>query len=96
MFTEVHDVLEIKREKRLIVMCHYPIRVWHHWDKGSLMLHGHTHGEIQPVRKFHLVLDVGVDAHKFMPWSYSQIMEYMHPRIELYDSNIESKNVIYY
>jgi calcineurin-like phosphoesterase family protein len=85
LFVKVKDILEIRRSRRLIVMCHYPIRLWHHWDKGSILLSGHAHQVLKPVSDIHLTLDVGVDGHEFRPWSYAEVMEYMAPRIEKYD-----------
>lgn len=67
-----HDILEIRREGRLLVMCHYPFLYPHHWDKGAWNLHGHMHGEGEP----HLtlpVMDVGVDIWNYTPISYNEI-----------------------
>lgn len=58
-FVAVHPGLyEIEIEGQLIVLCHYPIRDWHHCNKGAWHLFGHTHGLLRPHGKS---VDVGVD-----------------------------------
>lgn len=50
---------EIKIDKKLVVLCHYPMLVWNKSHYGSLHLHGHSHGHItQTGTRF----DVGIDA----------------------------------
>lgn len=86
MFVSTHDILEIERNNRLIVMCHFPIRCWHHWDKGAMHLFGHCHGMLKSRGQHDLVMDVGVDDNNFKPWSYNQIMDVMKPKFEKYNS----------
>lgn len=70
-----------------IVMSHYPMVTWHGSGRGSWMLHGHCHGNLQeefvgsdgiqyrlpPAKR----LDVGVDVHNFKPLTYAQIKAIM-------------------
>jgi calcineurin-like phosphoesterase family protein len=62
--------------KRLIVLCHYAMRVWNkrHW--GSWHLYGHSHGKL-PDLPDSLSFDVGVDAWDFRPVSYDQVRSRM-------------------
>jgi calcineurin-like phosphoesterase family protein len=47
-----------------LVLCHYPFRTWRDMGKGTINLHGHSHGRLKPLpRQF----DVGVDAWDFQP-----------------------------
>jgi calcineurin-like phosphoesterase family protein len=47
-----------------LVLCHYPFRTWRNMGKGTINLHGHSHGRLKPMpRQF----DVGVDAWDFQP-----------------------------
>lgn len=41
-----------------VVMCHYPLRTWHQSNRGSVQLHGHTHGRLAPLERQY---DVGLD-----------------------------------
>lgn len=51
-----------------IIMCHFPMYRWEHCDKGSIMLHGHSHGKVDLDNhnlniKDHLIrIDVGLDG----------------------------------
>ena len=49
---------------RMIVLCHYPFRSWNKQHKGSINLHGHSHGRMKPLVR---QLDVGVDVWDFQP-----------------------------
>ena len=48
----------------LLVLCHYPFRSWRGMAKGSLNLHGHSHGRMKPLPR---QIDVGVDVWDFRP-----------------------------
>lgn len=84
-FLKVKDFLEVKFGDQMVVMCHYPHRVWHHWDKRSMHLHGHCHGYIPDTAMHHLCLDVGVDCHGFSPLSYAEVLGKLAPRFAAYD-----------
>jgi calcineurin-like phosphoesterase family protein len=54
-----------------LVLCHYPFRSWRGMDKGSVNLHGHSHGRLKPqLRQF----DVGVDVWAFRPVTLAEIL----------------------
>ena len=47
-----------------LVLCHYPFRSWKGMGRGSVNLHGHSHGRLKPLpRQF----DVGVDVRNYRP-----------------------------
>jgi calcineurin-like phosphoesterase family protein len=60
-FEEIHNYLEIKRDKRKIVMFHYPIAEWNQMHRGSIHFYGHLHGNPSGLEGFR-ALDVGMDA----------------------------------
>jgi calcineurin-like phosphoesterase family protein len=66
--------LEIKEADKLIVLCHYSMRVWNKSHYGSLMLYGHSHGSMEGNDQS---LDVGVDCWNFEPITLEQILERM-------------------
>lgn len=51
--------VEIEVEGQSIVLCHYPMRSWHHCQRGVWHLYGHVHHLLPPFGKS---VDVGVDA----------------------------------
>ncbi len=60
-FEAIHKYLEINHNGHKICMMHYPISEWNQCHRGSVMLHGHLHGN--PSGLTHCrVRDVGFDA----------------------------------
>ena len=54
-----------------LVLCHYPFRRWKGMDRGSVNLHGHSHGRLKPLpRQF----DVGVDVRDFRPVTLAELL----------------------
>lgn len=60
-FGEVHYLLHLRLDKKLMVLCHYPMAEWRSGSMGSVHFHGHCHGRYSPSGK---TLDVGWDVHK--------------------------------
>jgi len=68
----VQPYLEIEVDDISLVLCHYPFRSWRGMGKGSVNLHGHSHGRMKPQpRQF----DVGVDVWGFRPVTLSEILQ---------------------
>jgi len=72
-----------------IVLDHFAGRVWHHSDKGSWQLYGHSHGELPDDHSL-LSMDVGVDAHNWYPQSLDTIRELMGRKIKWMQRRIDS------
>jgi calcineurin-like phosphoesterase family protein len=54
-----------------LVLCHYPFRRWKGMDRGSVNLHGHSHGRLKPLpRQF----DVGVDVRDYRPVRLAELL----------------------
>ncbi len=63
---------EIECDGYFLVLCHYPFRSWNRQNRGSLNLHGHSHGRMKPQpRQF----DVGVDARGYRPVDLPTVLE---------------------
>jgi calcineurin-like phosphoesterase family protein len=60
----VQTYAELTLHGATLVLCHYPFRTWNGMHRGSLNLHGHSHGRLSPLRG---QIDVGVDAQGFEP-----------------------------
>ena len=60
-FGEVYKILEVKHQRRKIVMCHFPMAEWNQGQYGALHFYGHCHGRLQHHGKS---VDVGWDVHK--------------------------------
>lgn len=60
----IQTYAEIERAGRFLVLSHYPFRSWNRQHRGSLNLHGHSHGQLKPLPR---QIDVGVDLWGFAP-----------------------------
>jgi calcineurin-like phosphoesterase family protein len=67
----VQSYLEIEADGVSLVLCHYPFRSWRGMGKGSVNLHGHSHGRLKPQRR---QFDVGVDVWDFRPVMLGEIL----------------------
>lgn len=52
---------QVKAIKKKAMACHFPIQAWDGTSKGTIMLHGHTHGNLRDQIPWRF--DVGVDAN---------------------------------
>jgi calcineurin-like phosphoesterase family protein len=70
-WASVQHYAEMTIDGKLFVICHYPFRTWNQMGKGSIDLHGHSHGKLKPVpRQF----DLGVDAWNYRPVTLEQVL----------------------
>lgn len=54
------------------VLCHYPLASWDGQHRGTVHLHGHSHGSLAPMQGR---LDVGADVHDFRPIRFQEAIE---------------------
>ena len=87
-FSEVLDYKEIRFDRRLVCMSHYPMMDWNRCTKdyppppgkkGSVMAHGHIHSVGPSLNLANLVRgvwrwDVGVDANGYAPVALEEIV----------------------
>lgn len=79
-FKQVHKYLEIKHNRTLYVLSHYPFLVWRNSHHGSRNLTAHSHGSLNEVHKETTRLDVGVDCHYYYPISLEEVEAIMSTR----------------
>ena len=88
LFTLLSDILEINVDHEgrnyKLTLCHYPMISWNGKARGTLMIHGHCHGNIDNIdtESTDLRVDVGFDgllAKKTGSFliSFEDILEYM-------------------
>lgn len=80
IFTQVHDIAHVwvgdgRHGKRWLTLCHYPMKSWFKSNRGSVMLHGHCHGNMAHEPN-ELILDVGVDPCLFTPLSTTDVLRF--------------------
>jgi calcineurin-like phosphoesterase family protein len=63
-WASVAPYAEIDVDGVALVLCHYPFRSWNGMARGSLNLHGHSHGRLKPLKR---QFDVSVDARDMRP-----------------------------
>jgi calcineurin-like phosphoesterase family protein len=77
-WASVRDYAELDLAGRRFVLCHYPLRTWNGQHRGSVDLHGHSHGRLKPLPR---QVDVGVDAWDFRPIGPDEILaKVLRPR----------------
>ncbi len=69
-WASVQAYAEMTVEGTLLVLCHYAFRTWNAMGRGSINLHGHSHGALRPQPRQY---DVGVDVWDFTPVTLDQI-----------------------
>ena len=87
LFQRVIDQGMIKHQGQKIWLNHYPMRSWDKAFHGTWHLYGHVHGRLAEEDEANsrlLVRDVGVDATNFEPVSFSELVEYMAPRVKVF------------
>jgi len=60
-FEEIHKYLEINYDGHKIINFHYPISEWNQMHRGSIMFHGHLHGNPSGQEQYRC-RDMGYDA----------------------------------
>lgn len=65
------DYAELQVEGRRLILCHYPFRSWNGQHRGTINLHGHSHGRLKPMPRQH---DVGVDVHGWAPVTLGRLL----------------------
>ncbi len=65
---------ELKVDGTTFVLFHYPIEFWNKRHRGSIHLHGHSHGGLGKNLKTKRI-DVGIDCWNYFPVSLEEIKE---------------------
>lgn len=78
-FESAQDYKELKYEKTRLILMHFPIYSWNGMRRGSIHLHGHSHGTLNDLNREMLEtglkrLDVGVDVHNYYPIEFSEVL----------------------
>lgn len=71
-WASVSDLRSVNLAGRWATLCHYPLEVWQGNSRGSLMLHGHSHGTLK--RPLANRIDVGVDCWDYTPVSADDLL----------------------
>ena len=73
-FEYLPPIYELKHNKQLYVLSHYPLRAWNKSFHGSYSVYGHEHGKMPP---HGLSFDIGVDCWNGYPVSIEEVNERM-------------------
>lgn len=72
-FSTIQEYLDIKIDKKAVVMFHFPIYEWNKMHYGSYHLYGHVHGGVKIEGR---AQDVGIDAREqgdMKLWTWEEI-----------------------
>lgn len=71
------SIYEIRVSGQLVVLCHYPLLIWHRNNRGAWNLHGHSHHSLAVDTRYKRY-DVGIDGPwGFRPVSHNEMVEIM-------------------
>jgi calcineurin-like phosphoesterase family protein len=91
------DVKKIKIYDQEIFLSHYAHLTWNKMHYGCWMLFGHSHGGMNEWLSKNLLearmLDVGVDTHNYVPYSFEEIKEHMDKKKGAWVDHHEPKNI---
>jgi len=75
-FVRCVEYMEISVDKTRFVLCHYPMVIWNRLAHGSIMVHGHCHGNLRyPFQG--RILDAGVDPQGYFPVNARDVIKRM-------------------
>jgi len=80
-FSEVTPQKDLKIEKRIVVLCHYPMFSWRNSCHGSWHAYGHVHNS--PFKHPFLALNVGVDVCGYEPLAWPDLKATFEVKEEL-------------
>lgn len=88
-WVSIDQLTETRVDGRVLVLCHYSLRVWRNMRRGAIMLYGHSHGNLPGNRQS---LDVGVDCTGYAPIALPQIRTMLEalPPLEFRDGTDET------
>jgi calcineurin-like phosphoesterase family protein len=81
-FKEVHQYLRYNHDGTIVIMLHYPIFDHDQAGRGSIMLHGHRHGNPHNIPG--RIMDVGFDATGKVVSSLDEIVQKMQTVQHMY------------
>lgn len=87
---EIYDQVLVNIDGQNIVLNHYAMDVWEGSHKFYWHLYGHSHGNVEQIRRanpaYDLSLDVGVDCHNFKPLSFTYLKSYFAEKQKNYEN----------
>ena len=83
---------ETQIENQSITICHYALRVWNKSHYSAWQLHGHSHGNLEPLRYQY---DVGIDNNNFYPISFQQLKSIIDVKKNAVNCNLLGKKTLW-
>lgn len=83
------DFLYLNVNGALLVLSHYPMFHWVDMEKGSIMLHGHCHGDesllLRQIHENYRTMDVGVDIayklyNEYRPFELNEAVSFINDK----------------
>lgn len=74
LFVWTKDYYKLKALDHKFILFHYPIFAWDRKEKGSIHLHGHTHGNSHDDIEIENKINVGMDLWSYAPVSIEEIL----------------------
>lgn len=72
-YYEVGYKHSVTGKKHMLIMSHFPFRMWNGMNQGTMMLHGHLHGS--PCDVPGRIKDVGIDTNNLTPYLMEDVID---------------------
>lgn len=76
LFESVRDYFELSHKvdgkKHMLCMSHFPMSHWNGMNQGTMMIHGHLHGN--PSGLTGRIKDVGIDTNNLFPYKIDDVV----------------------
>lgn len=79
-YNEVGYKHSVTGKKHMLIMSHFPFRMWNGMNQGAMMLYGHLHGS--PCDVPGRIKDVGMDTNNMMPYLLDAVIDELLPITE--------------
>lgn len=81
MFVDIKDMSTIWINGKMIVLCHYPMAEWNGFFRGSVLMYGHIHNNIENdtykiMKNIRNAYNCGVDILGYKPRTFEEVIEW--------------------
>ena len=89
IIADVKEMKTVKKDRRSIFCCHYPMREWPGFYRGHYHAYGHVHATLKP---FERSMDVGIDSIGYKPIEFDDLIQRIDENYKGFESKITKED----